>query len=651
MEFSASQFEADDETLELELANNVKLVVWDLDDTFWEGTLAEGAIVPIPANHEIVATLCRRGIMSGICSKNDFEQTKAKLIELGVWDHFIFPRIQFTPKGQLVGEIIDDANLRAENVLFIDDNHLNREEVRHYCPGIMVADPVEILGSLLSLPQLQGKDDSDLTRLKQYKSLEQKSVHRRESKLENEAFLRECGIRVDIKYDVEAEFDRIVELANRTNQLNFTKIRLENPKAIENFRKTCGAYGTTVGTVHVSDRYGDYGIVGYFLLRVKGAIKELQHFVFSCRTMNMGIEQYVYERLGEPDINVMAPVANPIKTFAKVDWIEFGTGGEVTLGALEGSKKLVLIGGCELRQLASLCSTNRAEYVNEVEYEHMIRHDDLGFILSDRERLEQDEPFSKTFTWKAASAKQFDLDVRSSSIVIASLFRAVQADYFRTAKGTWFGLGQQTLQGHLTELTPVFFVKNFWFKPLGMQKKLAFVSKCLDRLAVLAPANARLFALGVSTWIEPNAKNVPGENNLRAREAFNAFVKSYCATSSKFVFVDLDQVVQAGDMITSTHFHRRGYLSIAQFISQSIASSPKSHSEVPLAADTFELEPALADESFDDFEIETPKAKSISLPAVAGRAQQRGGDPHQSPSLGIRMVRVWRRIIQLLFAK
>ncbi len=91
----------------------------------------------------------------------------------------------------------------------------------------MVADPAVILPDLLALPQLKGKDDSGLTRLKQYKNLEQKSVNRAASNLETEDFLRECNIRVDIKHDIESDFDRIVELANRTNQLNFTKIRVE----------------------------------------------------------------------------------------------------------------------------------------------------------------------------------------------------------------------------------------------------------------------------------------------------------------------------------------------------------------------------------------------------------------------------------------
>ena len=53
------------------LAAPVKLVVWDLDDTFWQGTLSEGPVVIDPDRVDLVRTLNRRGIVNAICSKND----------------------------------------------------------------------------------------------------------------------------------------------------------------------------------------------------------------------------------------------------------------------------------------------------------------------------------------------------------------------------------------------------------------------------------------------------------------------------------------------------------------------------------------------------------------------------------------------------
>ncbi|MBO0222879.1 hypothetical protein J0689_26735, partial [Vibrio parahaemolyticus] len=80
--------------------------------------------------------------------------------------------------------------------------------------------------------------------------------------------------------------DRVIELINRTNQLNFTKARLsEDPEAAKNeilplIRHT----GTTAGLIHVVDKFGDYGFVGFFAMTDFNHVKTLKHFCFSCRT-------------------------------------------------------------------------------------------------------------------------------------------------------------------------------------------------------------------------------------------------------------------------------------------------------------------------------------------------------------------------------
>lgn len=49
----------------------IRLVIWDLDETFWRGTLTEGGISEyVREHHDTVIELARRGITS-ICSKND----------------------------------------------------------------------------------------------------------------------------------------------------------------------------------------------------------------------------------------------------------------------------------------------------------------------------------------------------------------------------------------------------------------------------------------------------------------------------------------------------------------------------------------------------------------------------------------------------
>jgi hypothetical protein len=76
----------------------IKLVVWDLDDTFWRGTLNEGPVVIDPAAAHAVRTLNRRGIINAICSKNEMSQVRAALDEVDLWSEFVFVRVDWTPR-------------------------------------------------------------------------------------------------------------------------------------------------------------------------------------------------------------------------------------------------------------------------------------------------------------------------------------------------------------------------------------------------------------------------------------------------------------------------------------------------------------------------------------------------------------------------
>ena len=348
------------------IENKVKLVIWDLDETFWRGTLTEGGIAHIESNIEMVRELSRRGIINSICSKNDHEQAKEKLSECGIWDHFVFPSISFNPKGKAIAEMIEGAALRPQNVLFLDDNPSILEEAKFFNPGIiyLVIRPM-CRRTYSIIPNLAGKPDPELTRLKQYQFLQRKVEERGVTALSNEEFLRASNIRIVINNDIEPNFDRVVELINRTNQLNFTKIRLETDDEVQGLRDLINGRYVYTGTVHVVDNYGDYGLVGFYLGMRRSIYNKLIHFVFSCRTMNMGIEQYIYEMLGSPDVEIVKPVSYGLKTHDRVDWINAGEAGPASGESGPLNEKLALLGGCDLLQLASYCSTDRSEFVNE----------------------------------------------------------------------------------------------------------------------------------------------------------------------------------------------------------------------------------------------------------------------------------------------
>ncbi len=350
----------------LRLSAPLKLVIWDLDETLWRGVLSEEDVELDVALGETIRTLNRRGIVSSICSKNDPEAARARLEQLGLWEEFVFASISWEPKGPRIARIVEDMQLRPVNVLFVDDNPLNLGEARHYLPEIQLAEPHQ-LTELLSLPEAAGKDDSALTRLAQYRVLETKALDRRGSEVSNEDFLRSCEIRVELGEPRDADVQRVLELVNRSNQLNFTKTRLD----AEQLHGMLAEEGRQTGWVRVRDRYGDYGLAGFYSLR-DGVLSD---YVFSCRILNMGVEQWLYERLGRPSLEVVGEVAASVEEPAAVDWIELA-GAAPAGGSAEGSERrrrlpgrsrgqVLLKGGCDMWILNSfLGGTIKTEFTH-----------------------------------------------------------------------------------------------------------------------------------------------------------------------------------------------------------------------------------------------------------------------------------------------
>jgi len=335
----------------------VRLVIWDLDETFWHGTLTEGGISSYSMdNHNIVIELARRGIMSSICSKNDLSDVKKILVEKDIWDYFIYPSIDWTQKGHRVAGIIESVQLRPETVLFIDDNPSVLAEVKSAVPGIQTASE-NVIPTILRSALFVGKNDRELSRLKQYKLLESRQeAQKRAGGSDNKEFLRSCNVRVYIETDVEGNIDRAIELINRTNQLNFTKERLPEQidLAKQELLSQIKRFECQAGLIRVVDNYGDYGYCGIFLLvgHLSG-YQYLRHFCFSCRILGMGLEHWMYERLNRPNIKISGEVLTDLHQANHVDWISI-VGDPADLRSREPSQKstpfdeIRFQGGCDV---------------------------------------------------------------------------------------------------------------------------------------------------------------------------------------------------------------------------------------------------------------------------------------------------------------
>src|SRR6056300_1909618 len=121
--------------------NKVKLIIWDLDDTLWEGSIAVSKDVKIDMQYvEKIKELNDRGVVSSICSNNYYDFAKDFLEENKLWDLFVMPNINYKSKALRIKSMIEDFQLRPENVYFIDDNEFNINEVRHFNPLLNIID-------------------------------------------------------------------------------------------------------------------------------------------------------------------------------------------------------------------------------------------------------------------------------------------------------------------------------------------------------------------------------------------------------------------------------------------------------------------------------------------------------------------------------
>lgn len=100
-------------------------------------------------------------------------------------------------------------------------------------------------------------------------------------------------VEVDIHNIREEEIKRASQLTQRSNQFNMSTIRrteVELKKLIENQKNKCWV-------VEVSDKFGEYGLVGVIIGNIKKDEIYLDTFILSCRVLGRKVEDAVLEYL------------------------------------------------------------------------------------------------------------------------------------------------------------------------------------------------------------------------------------------------------------------------------------------------------------------------------------------------------------------
>lgn len=277
-----------------------KLVIFDLDNTLWRGVLLEGEVTPVGGLLDLFRALDNRGILLSVASKNAPDDAMRKLDELGLTEYLVYPQIGWGPKSDSVNRIVKAIDIGADTVMFVDDNPFERAEVMQAVAGVQAL-PETAIGDLASHPRLAGASTPEArARRRMYQEAIERDQTAAEYGDNYMDFLRSCDIRVSIRADRDEDFDRIVELVQRTNQLNFSGRKYSR-------EDTAAILSDPARERHViacTDRFGSYGTVGFALVHrepLDDGADELviDDFMLSCRVQGKFVEQAMLGDIAE----------------------------------------------------------------------------------------------------------------------------------------------------------------------------------------------------------------------------------------------------------------------------------------------------------------------------------------------------------------
>ena len=265
----------------------VKCVVWDLDNTLWDGVLVEDGADNVqlkPEITQIIRTLDARGILHSVVSKNNHDDAMQVLKRFEIAEYFLCPQISWHPKSEGIAAIARQLNIGRESLLFVDDSPFELEEVRAVYPEVRRLD-ARNYRDISEMVECQGAVTAESQeRRRMYQVEAKRQDMARDFGTDYLAFLSHCQIRLMIQPMTEENLERVHELTQRTNQMNFSGNRYNR----DTLKRILATPHFETYVLSCEDRFGSYGITGFGI--VDRREPRMTDLMFSCRIQSKRIE-------------------------------------------------------------------------------------------------------------------------------------------------------------------------------------------------------------------------------------------------------------------------------------------------------------------------------------------------------------------------
>jgi FkbH-like protein len=274
-----------------------KCLIWDLDNTLWKGTLIEDGLDKLVLNAEAVRAIIdldRRGILQSVASKNNPKEAIEALTHFGLIDYFLYPQISWDPKSGNINRIAKLLNIGVDSLVFIDDQPYERAEVEANAPAVLVlADTVMPELTSLSVFDVPVTAESARRRI-MYQEQQQRDIEFEASGGDHGKFIESCRMELKILKLEDENFERVAELAQRTNQLNYAgqRVSVGDLEALMKGQSPKSPY-----VLSCADKFGDYGIIGFAIY--DPASGNVDNFFMSCRVQNKLVDNAFFGFLSD----------------------------------------------------------------------------------------------------------------------------------------------------------------------------------------------------------------------------------------------------------------------------------------------------------------------------------------------------------------
>jgi FkbH-like protein len=284
----------------------LKLLFIDLDNTIYEGEIAEGSKNDISftqAHIEFIdwlISLSKSGVFIEIVSRNspNVINDLRKYPEFLEFEKYV-TRFNFTleSKGEIIRDRISYYNFLSDSVILIDDNPAELFDVLRYNDSIRT---FRVLSSaanwkIIKLHVYVDPNENDVT-TNQFRladldaNLDRISLSKELSIAELHLYLKtKLNFKVLNPVTDSAYLKRCISMSNRTNQFNVSSRRISEYRAFELFKE-----GYDFVTCSLEDNFGDSGVIFFLVVKKYGENNaKLYELCLSCRVLGRNVETII----------------------------------------------------------------------------------------------------------------------------------------------------------------------------------------------------------------------------------------------------------------------------------------------------------------------------------------------------------------------